>query len=248
MESSLLTIKNLWAGYRDIPILTNISLHINKGETITLIGSNGAGKTTLLNVISGIIKSQKGQIYFAGNEIHKLPPHRIVRLGISHVPEGRQIFSPMTVYDNILLGAFSRNDKDKKSLKNDLDFIFDLFPILYERKNQIAGTLSGGEQQMLAIARAFMSKPALLLLDEPSLGLAPKIVELIMQTITLLNKNGLTILLVEQNAKKALNISHRGYVLDTGKIVLQGESSYLIDDPDVQRAYLGKDYQSISER
>jgi len=248
MESSLLTIKNLWAGYSEAPVLTNISLHIIKGETVTLIGSNGAGKTTLLNIISGIIKSRKGTIHFSGNEIHKIQPHKIVRMGLSHVPEGRQIFSPMTVYDNLLLGTFSRNKNDKETVKNDLDFIFDLFPILYERKNQIAGTLSGGEQQMLAIGRAFMAKPLLLLLDEPSLGLAPKIVELIMETIKLLNKNGLTILLVEQNAKKALEISHRGYVLDTGKIVLHGESRYLIDDPDVQRAYLGKDYQSISER
>lgn len=245
---SLLVIKNLWAGYGEVTVLKNISIHINKGETVTLIGSNGAGKTTLLSVISCLIRSQKGKILFDNVEIQKMPPHKIVKLGISHVPEGRQIFSPLTVYDNLLLGTFSRDRGEKQSIKDDMDFIFSLFPILAERRNQIAGTLSGGEQQMLAIARAFMARPKLLLLDEPSLGLAPKMVELIMKTIRLLNENGLTILLVEQNARKALEISHRGYVLDTGKIVLHGESSYLIDDPDVKRAYLGKDYKSISER
>lgn len=244
----ILLLKNITAGYGEIQVLKSVTMHIGVGETVTLIGSNGAGKTTLINVISGIIKPTKGEVIFDGKAIHKLMPHKIVSMGILQVPEGRQIFAPLTVYDNLLLGTYTRKDCDRKEIERDLEFVYSLFPILKERRRQLAGTLSGGEQQMLAIGRALMARPRVLLLDEPSLGLAPKLVDLIMKTICDLNKNGITILLVEQNARKALEISHRGYVLDTGRIILHGDSKTLMNDPDVQRAYLGKEYKNISER
>jgi len=243
----LLSIQNLHVSYGPIKVLKGVSLHIDQGEIVALIGANGAGKTTLMSTISGLLRPQSGEIKFEGQDIIKFPPDKIVKLGISLVPEGRQIFAPLTVLENLELGAYLRS-KDKKGIKEDLDKIFSIFPKLKERKNQQAGTLSGGEQQMLAIARAFMARPRLLLLDEPSLGLAPMVLELIMDSILELNKEGLTILIVEQNAIKALEISTRGYVLETGRIILQGSSNELKEDPDVIRAYLGKDYEEITER
>lgn len=214
-----------------------------------LIGANGAGKTTLLLTISGLVPAVEGTVSFNGEEIQSRSPAEIVRLGISHAPEGRLVFAPLTVYENLRLGAYQRHSRaNKKSIAKDMDEVFALFPRLQERRKQLAGTLSGGEQQMLAIGRAFMAKPRLLLLDEPSLGLAPKLVDSIMETIVTLNRKGLTILIVEQNARKALVMAHRGYVMETGRIILQGPASDLIEDSEVRRAYLGRDYKSLSDR
>ncbi len=246
----MLTIKNLHTRYGPIPVLKNVSLHVKQGEIVALIGTNGAGKTTLLTTISGLLKPVKGSIQFDGVTITKKSPSEIVALGLSQVPEGRQIFTPLTVEENLELGAYQRTSRnDGKAVSKDLEAVYSLFPRLKERRKQVAGTLSGGEQQMLAIGRAFMAKPKMLLLDEPSLGLAPKLVDSIMKTIVSLNQEqGLTILIVEQNARKALAISHRAYVLETGKIVLQGSSEELIEDSEIKRAYLGKDYATITER
>ena len=245
----MLTVRNLHTKYGPIPILVNVSLHVKEGEIVSLIGANGAGKTTLLLTISGIIRPSSGQILLKNQEIHKLPPAQVVKLGVSQAPEGRQVFAPLTVLENLKLGAYQRFKKDdKEAIEKDLEEVFSLFPRLKERIKQPAGTLSGGEQQMLAIGRAFMARPRLLLLDEPSLGLAPKLVESIMETIVTLNKNGLTILIVEQNARKALEIAHRGYVMETGKIILQGPAEELREDSEVKRAYLGKDYEKVTER
>ena len=246
----MLNIQNLYAQYGAITVLKNCSLHVDEGEIVTLIGANGAGKTTLLSTISGLIRPSKGNILFRGKDIVGLSPSKIVSCGISQVPEGREIFGPFTVRENLEIGAYLRHrrNRDKAHIKRDMDYVFDLFPRLKERMSQPAGLLSGGEQQMLAIARAFMARPMLLLLDEPSLGLAPMLVNVILETIKELNKEGLTILLVEQNARKALNVAHRGYVLETGRIVLHGTSAELREDPEVKRAYLGKDYKEISER
>jgi len=243
----LLSIQNLHVSYGPIKVLKGVSIHIDQGEVVSLIGANGAGKTTLMSTVAGLLRPENGSIKFEGRDITKFSPDEIVKLGISLVPEGRQIFAPLTVLENLELGAYLRS-KDKKAVRQDIDKVFSLFPQLKDRKNQKAGTLSGGEQQMLAIARAFMARPKLLLLDEPSLGLAPMVLELIMDSILELNKAGLTILIVEQNAIKALDISMRGYVLETGRIILQGSSSELKEDPDVIRAYLGKDYEEITER
>ncbi len=246
----MLTIKNLHTKYGPIPVLKNISLHVRQGEIVALIGTNGAGKTTLLTTISGLIRPVEGMITFNDIPITQKSPAEIVALGLSQVPEGRQIFSPLTVEENLELGAYQRSSKNgKKAVENDLEAVYNLFPRLKERRKQVAGTLSGGEQQMLAIGRAFMAKPKMLLLDEPSLGLAPKLVDSIMNTIVALNREqALTILIVEQNAKKALSISHRAYVLETGKVVLQGSSEELLEDSEIKRAYLGKDYSTITER
>jgi len=246
----MLQIRNLHTKYGPITILRNVSLHVDKGEIVCLIGANGAGKTTLLLTISGIVQAASGEIAFEGQSIHDKPPRKIVFMGISQVPEGRQIFAPLTVRENLELGAYHRLGKgaDKREILSDIEEVYELFPRLREREKQIAGTLSGGEQQMLAIGRAFMARPKLLLLDEPSLGLAPKLVDGILNTIVTLNQKGVTILIVEQNAQKALEISHRGYVLETGKIVLQGPASELSEDAEVRRAYLGKDYKEFSER
>ncbi len=243
----MLSIQNLHVSYGPIKVLKGVSIHIDQGEVVSLIGANGAGKTTLMSTVAGLLRPENGSIKFEGRDITKFSPDEIVKLGISLVPEGRQIFAPLTVLENLELGAYLRS-KDKKAVRQDIDKVFSLFPQLKDRKNQKAGTLSGGEQQMLAIARAFMARPKLLLLDEPSLGLAPMVLELIMDSILELNKAGLTILIVEQNAIKALDISMRGYVLETGRIILQGSSSELKEDPDVIRAYLGKDYEEITER
>jgi branched-chain amino acid transport system ATP-binding protein len=242
----MLTVKNLDVYYGKLYTLKKVSLHIKKGEIVALIGSNGAGKTTLLSAISGIIKSSSGSIIFEGKEISQQAPEKIVKFGISHVPEGRHIFKTLTVEENIILGAYCRYSiKNRKEVKNDLQRIYNLFPKLKERKTQLAGTLSGGEQQMLAIGRALMSKPKLLLLDEPSMGLAPNIIKEVFQHIEeLKNMYELTVLLVEQNARSALKIANRGYVLETGRVILEGTAKDLISNRDVQRAYLGRDLES----
>jgi len=225
-----------------------VSIHIQPGEIVCLIGANGAGKTTLLNTISGLIVPREGEILFEDKPIQGKSPEEIVQLGISQVPEGRQIFPYHTVQENLELGAYLQfAHRSRRQVYQDLERIYELFPILKERRKQLAGTLSGGEQQMLAIGRALMSRPKLLLLDEPSMGLAPKVMQEIFQTILELQKQGVTILLVEQNARAALVVSDRAYVLETGRLVLQGESKELINDPEVRRAYLGKDYQEVWE-
>jgi branched-chain amino acid transport system ATP-binding protein len=244
----MLRIKNLHAYYGRIKALDNVSLHVQAGEVVCLIGANGAGKTTILNTISGLLRRAKGEIYLQDNKINGLPPEKIVAAGISQVPEGRQIFGPLTVLENLELGAYLRfRKRQKDAIQGDLKWVFQLFPRLKERIKQIAGTLSGGEQQMLSIGRALMARPKLLLLDEPSMGLAPLIVKDIMKTISSLRDSGVTILMVEQNARASLKISDRGYVLETGRVVLQGSSQDLLNDNDVKRAYLGKDYKTFWE-
>lgn len=244
----MLRIKNLNAYYGRIRALENVSLHVRPGEIVSLIGANGAGKTTLLNAVSGIVPVKQGEIYCENNRINGLAPERIVAAGVSQVPEGRQIFAPMTVLENLELGAYLRfRKKEKGAIKNDLEWVLELFPRLEERSRQIAGTLSGGEQQMLAIGRALMARPKLLLLDEPSMGLAPLVVQDIMSTICTLRDEGVTVLIVEQNALASLAISERGYVLEIGRIILQGSSEDLLNDGDVKRAYLGKDYETFLE-
>ncbi|BDA69577.1 branched-chain amino acid ABC transporter, ATP-binding protein [Rivularia sp. IAM M-261] len=234
---TILETKDLSVNYSGIQALKNINLHINTGEVVTLIGANGAGKTTTLRAISKIINIKSGEILYSGRNIIKRPPHEIVKLGIAHSPEGRRVLAKQTVYDNLMLGAFIHNDKT--TIQADIKHQFELFPRLAERRNQLAGTLSGGEQQMLAIARALMSRPKLLLLDEPSLGLAPAIVKEIFTIIQNLRNTGVTILLVEQNANLALQIADRGYVLEAGSITLTGAASELITDERVMKAYLG---------
>jgi branched-chain amino acid transport system ATP-binding protein len=240
----MLDIQNINTYYGGIHALKNVSLHIEVGEIVALIGSNGAGKSTLLNCISRVVPARTGSIIFNNLEITPLTPEKIVGLGIVQVPEGRQIFNPLTVLENLELGAYLRFSKrNKKEIEKDLDYVMKLFPILKVRKKQKAGTLSGGEQQMLSIGRAIMGRPKLLLLDEPSLGLAPLMVIEIFDVIQKLQEDGATILLVEQNAKASLKVANRGYVMETGRITLEGEAMALIEDKDVMRAYLGKDYR-----
>jgi branched-chain amino acid transport system ATP-binding protein len=249
--SDMLRIKNINTYYGQVHALKNISLHLHEGEIVTLIGANGAGKTTLLNSLSGIVPAKSGQILFAGEPIHDLPAHRIVEVGVSQVPEGRQVFKPLDVGDNLELGAYVRyrQREGKKEVKNALAMVYELFPVLSERKKQLAGTLSGGEQQMLAIGRALMAQPRLLLLDEPSMGLAPLVVQEIFRVIESLSRERkTTVLLVEQNARAALKIADRGYVIETGKIILEGAAVELLENREVQRAYLGKDKKQIWER
>ncbi len=244
----MLRIRNLQTYYGRIRVLDNVSLSVKPGEVVTLIGANGAGKSTILNCISRLIPCREGEIFFQGQRINGQPPEAVVRLGICQVPEGRQIFQPLTVLENLELGAYLRYAKrNRSSIQQDMDMIFSLFPVLAERSGQISGTLSGGEQQMLAIGRALMSRPKLLLLDEPSMGLAPRLVADIFHTIVRLRQEGLTILIVEQNARAALRIADRGYVMETGKIILQGTASELLEDHDVKRAYLGRDYREFTE-
>ncbi|MGD8513582.1 MAG: ABC transporter ATP-binding protein [Deltaproteobacteria bacterium] len=244
----MLRIKNLHTYYGRIQALDNVSLHVRAGEIVCLIGANGAGKTTILNTVSGLIRRAQGEIFFENSKINGLSPEKVVGAGISQVPEGRQIFGPLSVLENLQLGAYLRfKKKEKMAIGQDLERIFQLFPRLRERLTQIAGTLSGGEQQMLAIGRALMARPKLLLLDEPSMGLAPLVVRDIMNTISALRDTGVTILMVEQNARASLRISDRGYVLETGRVVLQGSSEELLNDNDVKRAYLGKDYKTFWE-
>ena len=234
---ALLELQGVDTYYGRVQALHQISMTIDEGEIVTLIGSNGAGKTTTLRTISGLTHPAKGHVRLRGKEISGLPPDRIVTLGIGHAPEGRRIFHRMTVRDNLFLGAYSRNDGP--AIRADQERVFQLFPRLRERRQQIGGTLSGGEQQMLAIGRAMMSRPKLLLLDEPSLGLAPILVDTIFDVIRDINKQGTTILLIEQNAAKALQVANRGYVLETGRVVKEGTAKALLESPDVQRAYLG---------
>jgi len=244
----MLRVESVSSFYGAIQALRNVSLHVSPGEMVALLGANGAGKTTLMKVISGIHPVSKGRLLFVGQNIAGLPAERVLRMGIGQVPEGRQIFAPLSVLDNLILGAYVRfKGEGKKEVSKDLDFIFELFPVLQERQKQRAGTLSGGEQQMVAIGRTMMSRPKLLLLDEPSLGLAPLVVSGILQTIRLLRDRGTTILLVEQNAKAALKVADRGYVLETGRIILEGETEDLLNNKEVQRAYLGKEYREVWE-
>ena len=244
----MLTIRNLRSYYGRMQALKGVSLHVEEGEVVSLIGANGAGKTTLLNSIVGLVSSRTGQIIFSDTDIIRRNPRQIIRMGVSLVPEGRQLFAPLTVIENLVLGAYQRYRKDKKSeIKSDLEKVFVLFPILKERKSQIAGTLSGGEQQMLAIGRSLMAKPKLILMDEPSMGLAPLITTQIFQIISELHKQGTTILLVEQNAEAALRISSRAYVIETGRVVLQGMSQELLHNQEVRRAYLGREYKEVWE-
>jgi len=234
----MLEIKNLQVSYGAIPALHGISLSVKAGSIVTLIGANGAGKTTALKAISGLLKPKTGEILYEGKNIAGLPPHHIVKLGLSHVPEGRMIFTNLTVLENLQLGAYL--EKDRRVIRRELEHVFGLFPRLQERQPQMAGTLSGGEQQMLAIGRALMGRPRLLLLDEPSLGLAPLLIKTIFEKIVEINREqGLTVLLVEQNANLALEISQFGYVLETGRIAVSGESATLRQNPQVQSAYLG---------
>ena len=237
LNFTLLEIRELDVNYGGIQALKNINLTIQKGEVVTLIGANGAGKTTTLRAISKIVNPQSGEIIYSGRNITRRQTHELVKLGIAHCPEGRRVLARQTVYDNLLLGAYIRSHQAE--IKTDIQRQFELFPRLAQRRNQLAGTLSGGEQQMLAIARALMSKPQLLLLDEPSLGLAPAIVREIFSIIENLRATGVTILLVEQNANLALQIADRGYVLEAGAITLTGAASELISDERVKKAYLG---------
>jgi len=232
----MLAIENLASRYGRIEVLHGVSLNVQQGEIVTLVGSNGAGKTTLLKAISGVQPISAGSIRFADQAIHGLRAHQRVQRGIAQVPEGRQVFAPLTVDDNLRLGAFTRSDKD---IKTDLDHVYETFPALAEKRRIVAGALSGGQQQMLAIGRALMARPQLILLDEPSMGLAPVLVEQIFSIISGLKSRGLTILLVEQNANAALAIADRGYVIETGRIVITGSGRELLNDPRVRGAYLG---------
>ncbi len=242
----MLQVRNLHIYYGQIQAVKGASLHVKPGEIVALIGGNGAGKSTILRAISGIVKSTSGSILLSDTEISSLPPERILKNGIGHVPEGRRLFRGLTVHDNLMLGAYSRNDSAR--IKNDIETMELLFPILGKRRKQLAGTLSGGEQQMLAMARTLMARPRMLLLDEPSMGLAPIITSQIYEKIGLLNKNeGLSILLVEQNAKLALKLAHRGYVIETGRVVMEGPTSELRESNEIQRAYLGKGYREVWE-
>ncbi|MBN1505509.1 MAG: ABC transporter ATP-binding protein [Sedimentisphaerales bacterium] len=244
----MLRILNLEAGYGPLRVLKGISLHVSPGEIVALIGANGAGKTTLLKTIAGILRCRNGEIEFDKRPIRGKSPERIVELGCSLVPEGRHVFSTLTVRENLILGAFARRRRESgAAVVASLDDVYELFGILKERQKQLAGTLSGGQQQMLAIGRALMSRPRLLMMDEPSLGVAPLIARDIFQTIARLKQTGLTVLLVEQNARAALAVADRGYVIETGQVVLEGTARELCDNPEVQRAYLGKEYRTIDE-
>lgn len=246
----MLKIKNINTYYGQAQALKNVSLHLTEGEIVTLIGANGAGKTTLLNSLSGVVPPRDGQIIFNNVPINNFAVHQIVRLGISQVPEGRQVFKPVSVEDNLELGAYLHHRMfGGNEISRNKKMVYDLFPILRERRRQLAGTLSGGEQQMLAIGRAFMTRPKLMLLDEPSMGLAPLVAQEIFRVIVNLSREQkTTVLLVEQNARAALKMAHRGYVLETGRMILEGTAAELLNNRDVQRAYLGRDKKEIWER
>lgn len=235
----MLKISNLTVYYGAIRALEEVSLEVNEGEIVTMIGANGAGKSTTIRSISGLVRPHRGELLFENRPLHLLPAHEIVRLGVGQSPEGRRVFANMTVAENLDLGAYTRY-RDRAGVKADLERVFTLFPRLKERASQSAGTLSGGEQQMLAIGRALMGRPRLLLLDEPSLGLAPFLVQSIFQIIRDINQQGVTVLLVEQNAHQALRIAHRGYVLETGRVVLEDAASQLLQNDSVRKAYLGE--------
>lgn len=235
---SMLEIKDLEVYYGMIQAIKGVSFDVNEGEVIALIGANGAGKTTILHTITGLINAQKGSVWFEGKDITKVPAHKIVSMGMAHVPEGRRVFANLTVLQNLKMGAYTR--KDKTEIEQTLDSIYKRFPRLMERQNQLAGTLSGGEQQMLAMGRALMSHPKIILMDEPSMGLSPIFVNEIFDIIKSVSTSGTTVLLVEQNAKKALSIADRAYVLETGKIVLSGKAGDLLNNDSIKKAYLGE--------
>lgn len=235
---AMLEIKGLQVHYGMIQAIKGIDFEVNKGEVVALIGANGAGKTTILHTVSGLLQASSGSIHFEGKDITKMPGHKIVSLGMAHVPEGRRVFAQLSVYENLLMGAYTR--KDKQEIRESLDMVYSRFPRLEERKTQPAGTLSGGEQQMLAMGRALMSHPSIILMDEPSMGLSPIFVNEIFDIIKEVSATGTTVLLVEQNAKKALDIADRAYVLETGKIVLSGKAEELKNDDAVKKAYLGE--------
>lgn len=236
-NGALLKVEDLEVAYGSIVALRGISIEVHAGEIVTLIGANGAGKSTLLRTISGLVSPRRGRILFQGLDLKAIPAHRIVDLGIAHVPEGRGIFANLTVLENLKLATWTR--RDRQELQRDYERVFTIFPRLAERRHQLAGTLSGGEQQMLAVARALMMRGHLMLLDEPSMGLAPVLVREIFNTLREINASGTTILLVEQNARQALKLAHRGYVLETGRIVLSGSARELMENPQVKAAYLG---------
>ena len=235
---ALLEVKNLEVSYGVIRALKSISFHVDEGEIVSLIGANGAGKTTTMQSIMGLIPIKSGTVIYDGKDITKTPGYKLVSLGMSQVPEGRRVFQELTVYENLVLGAYTK--KDKAKIKEDIEEICTMFPRLGERRKQVAGTLSGGEQQMLAMGRAMMSHPKLLMLDEPSMGLSPLLVDQVFDIIKDYHKKGVTVLLVEQNAKKALSIADRAYVLETGSITLDGKASELLDNDDIKKAYLGE--------
>lgn len=234
---ALLEAKDLQVYYGMINAIKGVSFEINEGEIVSLIGANGAGKTTILHTVTGLISPKSGSVYLDGVNITKVPAHKIVYMGMAHVPEGRRIFQQLTVLQNLKLGAYSRKDKEK--IAADMEYVFECFPRLKERRSQMAGTLSGGEQQMLAMGRALMADPRIIVMDEPSMGLSPLLVKEVFGIIETLNKKGITILLVEQNAKMALSIADRAYVLETGKITMSGKASELLNDERVRKAYLG---------
>ena len=235
---AMLQVTDLKVNYGVIQAIKGVSFEVNEGEVIALIGANGAGQTTILHTVTGLIAPKSGKIEFEGKDITKMPAHKIVTLGMAHVPEGRRVFADLSVYENLLMGAFTRKDKDE--IAKTLEMVYKRFPRLRERKNQVAGTLSGGEQQMLAMGRALMSHPKILLMDEPSMGLSPLFVNEIFDIIKEVSASGTTVLLVEQNAKKALSIADRAYVLETGKIVLDAAADVLMNDPSIKKAYLGE--------
>lgn len=235
---AMLEIKDLEVYYGMIQAIKGVSFEVNEGEVIALIGANGAGKTTILHTITGLLEAKKGTVTFDGKDITKVPAHRIVTMGMAHVPEGRRVFSNLTVFQNLKMGAYTR--KDKTEIEESLKTVYKRFPRLEERQNQLAGTLSGGEQQMLAMGRALMSHPRIILMDEPSMGLSPIFVNEIFDIIKKVSAGGTTVLLVEQNAKKALSIAHKAYVLETGKIVLSGDAKELMNDDSVKKAYLSE--------
>lgn len=235
---AMLEVKDLNVYYGMIQALKGISFEVNEGEVIALIGSNGAGKTTTLHALTGLVPAKSGSILFEGQDIRKIPGHKIVSMGMAHVPEGRRVFAQLSVYENLKMGAYTR--KDKEEIKQTLEMVYTRFPRLKERKNQLAGTLSGGEQQMLAMGRALMSHPKIILMDEPSMGLSPIFVNEIFDIIQEVSKSGTTVLLVEQNAKKALSIADRAYVLETGSISLSGNANDLLHDDSIKKAYLGE--------
>jgi branched-chain amino acid transport system ATP-binding protein len=244
----MLRLRSIEAGYGSLKVLHGVSLHVNPGEIVAIIGGNGAGKSTLLSTIVGLVSASSGSVILDGEEVTARTTESIVRRGCSLVPEGRQLFASMTVHENLVLGGYTRGRQRRVEWEQALAAVYRLFPRIEERTAQIAGTLSGGEQQMLAIARGLMSRPRLIMLDEPSMGLAPLVVRDIMDTVVRLRREGSTVLLVEQNARAALQVADRGYVMETGAIVLEGTAAELLDNADVQRAYLGKDYQSIGDR
>lgn len=235
---ALLEVKNLEVYYGVIKALQNISFEVNEGEVVALIGANGAGKTTTLHTITGLLEAKGGSVMYEGVDITKIPAHKIVSMGMAHVPEGRRVFANLSVLQNLKMGAYTR--KDKEEINESLEKVFERFPRLLERKNQMAGTLSGGEQQMLAIGRALMSKPKIILMDEPSMGLSPIYVNEVFEIIKKVSSDGTTVLLVEQNAKKALSIANRAYVIETGNIVLSGDAKDLLNNDDIKKAYLGE--------